>query len=325
MREVTFTSMLRETLEELMNRDDSVILMGEDIGAYGGSFGVTRGLVDRFGTERVRDTPISEQAITGCAIGAAVAGLKPIVEIMFMDFMTLCVDQLVNLAAKLNPIYSQPCPLVVRTPYGAGRGYGATHSQSLERLFFGIPGLKIVAPSSAQDASALLQSALADPNPVLFLEHKILYPLRFSVQEGLPPPLPLGFAKIPNQADDITLVAWGGATRQALAAAAKLAEHNIGAEVVDLCTVSPFDSDTIIDSAKKTGRVLIIEEGPMFGGIGAEISATVSSGAFEFLLAPPARIASPEFPVPAARSLEKLFMPDGDSIVKKALEIISCS
>ena len=321
MREVTFTAMLRETLEEMMRRDSSIILMGEDIGAYGGSFGVTRGLLDQFGPERVRDTPISEQALTGCAIGAAVAGLKPIIEFMFMDFMTLGADQLINLAAKLHPIYSVPCPLVVRAPYGAGRGYGATHSQSLERLFFGTPGIKIVAPSNARDASALLQSALKDPNPVLFLEHKLLYPLRFQVPDALPPPLPIGFAKVVNEADDITIVAWGGATRAAMGAASLLADKNIGAEVIDLCTVSPFDLETLVGSAKKTGRMLIVEEGPAYGGVGAEIAAAVSNEAFEFLLAPICRIGAPNFPVPAARTLERLFAPDAAAIAEKASQL----
>lgn len=321
MRNITFTAMLRETLERMMAKDESIILMGEDIGVYGGSFGVTRTLLDRFGPERVRDTPISEQALSGCAIGAAVAGLKPVIEFMFMDFMTLGVDQLVNLAAKLKPIYDTPCPLTIRAPYGAGRGYGATHSQALERLFFGIPGIKIVAPSNASDASALLQSAILDPNPVIFLEHKLLYPISFDVPDELPPPMPLGFAKVLNEAEDITIVAWGGATTTALQAAAKLAEANIGAEVIDLCSVSPFDLDTLAASAKKTGRVIILEEGPLQGGIGAELAARIAEEAFEFLLAPVARIASPSFPVPAARSLERHFMPQSAAVVEKALEL----
>jgi pyruvate dehydrogenase E1 component beta subunit len=182
MRSITFTQIIRETLAAEMRRDASIFLMGEDIGVYGGAFGVTRGLLDEFGPARVRDTPISEQALTGIAIGAAAAGLRPVIEIMFMDFITLAADQLINMAAKLRPIYGLGCPLVLRTPSGGGRGYGATHSQSLERLFTGIPGLKIAAPSNAADAAGLLQTAIRGNAPVLFLEHKLLYPMRFELK-----------------------------------------------------------------------------------------------------------------------------------------------
>ena len=195
MRTITFTHILRETLAAELRRDPSVFLMGEDIGVYGGAFGVTRGLIEEFGPARIRDTPISEQALTGIAIGAAVAGQRPVIEIMFMDFITLAVDQLVNMAAKLHPIYGQSCPLVIRTPPGGGRGYGATHSQSLERLFACVPGLKIAAPSNATDASGLLQTAIRDNNPVLFLEHKLLYPQRFEVDEACRSRFPSGSLK----------------------------------------------------------------------------------------------------------------------------------
>ena len=320
MRSVTFTQLLRETLAAELRRDPSVFLMGEDIGVCGGSFGVTRGLIDEFGPERVRDTPISEQALTGVAIGAAVAGQRPVIEIMFMDFITLAVDQLVNMAAKLHPIYGRSCPLVIRTPPGGGRGYGATHSQSLERLFAGIPGLKIAAPSNASDASALLQTAIRDNNPVLFLEHKLLYPQRFDVGDELPAPLPFGFARVAREGDDLTLVAWSHQAFVVERAAAQLAAEGIDAEVIDLRTLCPLDIDTLVESARRTGRVMILEEGPKTGGFAAEIAAQIMEQAHEYLEKPIRRIAGADFPVPSAKNLEAACLPAYDSILALARE-----
>ena len=322
MRTITFTQMIRETLASEMRRDPAVFLMGEDIGVYGGAFGVTRGLISEFGPERVRDTPISEQALTGIAIGAAVAGQRPVIEIMFMDFITLAVDQLVNMAAKLHPIYGLPCPLVIRTPPGAGRGYGATHSQSLERLFAGIPGIKIAAPSNADDASGLLQTAIRDNNPVLFLEHKLLYPLRFETGEDLPPPIPFGIAKRVREGTDVTIVSWSYMTHQARQAAARLAQEGIEAEIVDLLTLCPLDIDTIVDSAKNTGRVLIVEEGPKTGGFAAEIAAQIMEQAHDYLEKPIRRLASPDFPVPSAKNLEAACIPAVPEIAALARELV---
>lgn len=323
MRSVTFTQLLRETLAAELRRDPSVFLMGEDIGVYGGSFGVTRGLIEEFGAERVRDTPISEQALTGVAIGAAVAGQRPVIEIMFMDFITLAVDQLVNMAAKLHPIYGRTCPLVIRTPPGGGRGYGATHSQSLERLFAGIPGLKIAAPSNASDASALLQTAIRDNNPVLFLEHKLLYPQRFDVDDELPAPLPFGFARVAREGDDLTIVAWSHQAFVAERAAAQLAAEGIDAEVIDLRTLCPLDTDTLIESARHTGRVMILEEGPKTGGFAAEIAAQIMEQAYEYLEQPVRRIAGADFPIPSAKNLEAACLPAYDSILALAREWMS--
>lgn len=322
MRTITFTQIIRETLAAELRRDPSVFLMGEDIGVYGGAFGVTRGLIAEFGPERVRDTPISEQALTGVAIGAAVAGQRPVIEIMFMDFITLAVDQLVNMAAKLHPIYGLRCPLVLRTPPGAGRGYGATHSQSLERLFLGVPGIKVAAPSNASDASALLQSAIRDDNPVLFLEHKLLYPLRFEVPDELPPPLPLGFAKVIREGTDVTFVTWSYMTHLAQQAAARLAQEGIEAEIVDLLTLSPLDIDTVVESAKNTGRVIVIEEGPKTGGFAAEIAAQIIERAHDYLEKPVRRLASPDFPVPSAKNLEAACLPTAADIAALARELV---
>ncbi len=320
MRSVTFTQLIRETLAAELRRDPSVFLMGEDIGVYGGSFGVTRGLIDEFGPERIRDTPISEQALTGVAIGAAVAGQRPVIEIMFMDFITLAVDQLVNMAAKLHPIYGRPCPLVIRTPPGGGRGYGATHSQSLERLFAGVPGIKIAAPSNATDASALLQTAIRDNNPVLFLEHKLLYPQRFDVEDELPSPLPFGFARVAREGEDLTIVAWSHQAFMAERAAAQLAAEGIDAEVIDLRTLCPLDIDTLAESARRTGRVMILEEGPKTGGFAAEIAAQIMEHAHEYLEKPVRRIAGADFPIPSAKNLEAACLPAYDDILALARE-----
>ncbi len=322
MRTITFTQIIRETLAAELRRDPSVFLMGEDIGVYGGAFGVTRGLIEEFGPGRVRDTPISEQALTGIAIGAAVAGQRPVIEIMFMDFITLAVDQLVNMAAKVHPIYGQACPLVIRTPPGGGRGYGATHSQSLERLFAGVPGIKIAAPSNAADASGLLQTAIRDNNPVLFLEHKLLYPQRFEVDDELPPPIPFGRAKVARAGRDLTIVAWSHMAWVAQHAAAKLAAEDIEAEVIDLLTLNPLDIDTIVSSAKRTGRVMVLEEGPKTGGFAAEIAAQVAEHAYEYLEQPVRRLAGADFPVPSAKNLEAACLPSLNDILALARELV---
>jgi len=323
MRNITFTQIIRETLVAELRRDPSVLLMGEDIGVYGGAFGVTRGLINEFGPERIRDTPISEQALTGIAIGAAVAGQRPVIEIMFMDFITLAVDQLVNMAAKLHPIYGLACPIVIRTPPGGGRGYGATHSQSLERLFAGVPGIKIAAPSNAADASGLLQTAIRDNNPVLFLEHKLLYPQRFEVEDELPAPIPFGFAKVVREGDDLTIIAWSHQAFVARHAAHQLAAEGIEAEVIDLLTLSPLDIDTLVESAKRTGRVMILEEGPKTGGFAAEIAAEIMELAHDYLEKPIRRLAGADFPIPSAKNLEAECLPSVPAILAMARELVN--
>jgi len=319
---ITFTQLLRDTLAAEMKRDPSIFLMGEDIGLYGGAFGVTRGLLETFGPERVRDTPISEQALTGIAIGAAVAGQRPVIEFMFMDFITLAVDQLVNMAAKLKPIYGLDCPLVIRAPHGGGRGYGATHSQSLERLFMGIPGILIAAPSNASDASGLLQTALREKSPVLFLEHKMLYPQRFDDVERLPDPIPFGMANVVRNGKDLTIISWSYMTHLATHAADQLLERGIEAEVIDLLTLKPLDMGLIVESLKQTGRVMIVEEGPKTGGVGAEIAAQIMEQAYEYLERPILRLASPDLPMPSAKNLEALCIPSADSICQAARELL---
>ena len=321
MSAITTVQFIRNALDKALSDDSRVFIMGEDIAAYGGSFGVTRGLIDKYGPERIRNTPISEPAFTGMAIGAAVAGSRPIVEIMFMDFVTLCVDQLVNMAAKLHYVYGQSCPLVLRTAMGAGRSYGATHSQCLERLFTGIPGLKVVAGSDGPDCARLLLGALADPNPVIVLEHKLLYPIRFEEPEEPLLPVAPGSARLTRQGTDVTIVAWSYMAHLALQAAASLAEEEIEAEVVDLRSLAPLDAATLIVSAKKTGRVLVVEEGPVTGGVAAEIATQITEGAFGSLAAPVRRLAMPNVPVPSARELERAIMPDAASIADAARDL----
>ncbi|MBQ6925901.1 MAG: alpha-ketoacid dehydrogenase subunit beta [Kiritimatiellae bacterium] len=321
MSALTTVQFIKGALDRALADDPRVFLMGEDIAAYGGSFGVTRGLVEKYGPERIRNTPISEPAFTGMAIGAAVAGSRPIVEIMFMDFITLCVDQLVNMAAKLHYVYGQSCPLVLRTAMGAGRSYGATHSQCLERLFTGIPGLKVVAGSDGPDCARLLLGALADPNPVLVLEHKLLYPLRFEEPAEPLAPVAPGAARITRTGTDVTIVAWSYMAHLALQAAAALAEEEIEAEVIDVRSLAPLDAATLIASARKTGRVLVVEEGPRTGGLAAEIAAQITEGAFGVLAAPVQRLAMPDTPIPSARELERALMPDAASIVAAARDL----
>lgn len=318
---ITTTQFIKNALDKALAEDNRVFIMGEDIGTYGGSFGVTRGLIGKYGPERIRNTPISEQAFTGMAIGAAVAGSRPIVEIMFMDFMTLCVDQLVNMAAKLHYVYGQQCPLVIRTAMGAGRSYGATHSQCLERLFTGIPGLKVVAGSNGPDCAGLLLGALADPNPVIVLEHKLLYPQRFEEPGGEILPIAPGKACLTREGTDVTIIAWSWMAHEALRAAEVLAQEEIEAEVVDVRSLAPLDMDTILASVLKTRRVLIVEEGPYTGGLSADIAARVGEGAFGRLDAPVKRLCMADIPVPSARELEQRVMPDARSIADAARDL----
>ncbi len=319
----TYTSRLRETLATGLRRDPRRVLLGEDIGAYGGAFGVTRGLIDEFGPGRIRDTPISEATIVGAAIGAALAGLRPVVEIMFMDFLPLAFDQLINQAAKLRYLHGAAlsCPMILRTPTGGGRGYGATHSQSLESLLFAIPGLRIVCPATADDASGLLQTAFESPDPVIFCEHKRLYPRRFEVAPELPAPIPFGSARIARAGCDLTIVAWSGMVELAEQAARELAAEEIQAEVVDLRTLAPLDLETVEASALRTGRVLVVEEGPRTGGVAGEIGFQLQERCFGRLAAPVARVAAFDCPIPAARSLEAAVLPSAASIRDAALEL----
>ncbi len=320
MREMTFAEAVREALREEMRRDERVFILGEDVGVYGGAFGVTRGLLAEFGEERVRDTPISEAAIAGAAAGAAVTGMRPVAEIMFMDFTTISMDQLVNQAAKIRYMFGgrAKVPMVLRTPAGSGTGAAAQHSQSLETFFCHVPGLKVVAPSSPADANGLLKAAIRDDNPVIFVEHKLLYKTKGPVPDDLEP-IPLGVADIKREGKDITIIAYSNMVLRALEAAEALANDGIEAEVLDPRTLSPLDEAAIIASAKKTGRVLVAHEAVKQAGFGAEIAAMIAeSEAFDYLDAPIRRLGGTFNPIPYNPRLEKAAVPQVEDIMAAA-------
>jgi pyruvate/2-oxoglutarate/acetoin dehydrogenase E1 component len=323
MRELTYWQAVQEALREEMVRDPRVFLMGEDIGVYGGAVGATRGLLAEFGAERVRCTPISEATIVGAGIGAAITGMRPVVEIMFMDFVTLAMDQIANHAAKFRYMYGPQArvPLVIRTPAGGGRSYGATHSQSLEAWFLHVPGLKVIAPATPADAKGLLKSAIRDDNPVLCVEHKLLYATTGPVPDG-DVAEPLGQAAIRRGGTDVTLVTYSYYVGVALQAAEALARDGIEAEVVDLRTLVPLDTEAVLDSVRKTGRLVCIEEGTRTGGVGAEIAARVAEEAYEYLDAPIRRVATPDIPIPFSPVLEDAALPKVDGIIRTVTELL---
>jgi len=323
MRELTYADALREALREEMLRDPSVILLGEEIGVFQGVYKVTRGLLEEFGPERVRDTPISEAAIAGAAVGLALAGLKPVAEIMYMDFLPICMDQLATQAAKMRFMSGGQLkvPLVLRTQYSLGRQHGSQHSQFTPAWFLQVPGLKIVLPSNPHDAKGLLKSSIRDPNPVLFVESGLLYRTRGSVPEE-EYTIPLGQSEVKRKGDDITIVAVSRQVGEALAAATKLEQSGISAEVIDIRTLQPLDLKTIVESVKRTSRLIVTSDDVRTGGVGAEISASVSENAFGYLDAPIARIACPDTPIPFSPPLEQLYIPNADRIVETAKTII---
>ena len=322
---MTYAEAVRDALRAEMRRDDRVVLLGEDIGVYGGAFAVTSGLFEEFGPDRVRDTPISEAAITGCAIGAALTGLRPVVEIQFMDFITLCMEQLVLQAAKIRYMFGGTArvPMVLRTPGGSGTGAAAQHSQSLEAWFAHVPGLKVVAPSTPADARGLLLASIRDDNPVIFVEHKLLYRTRGQVAEDSSG-IPLGVADIKRSGTDVTVIATSAMVPRALAAAERVAREGISIEVVDPRTLRPLDTETIVASARKTGRVVIVYEGVKTLGIGAEIAARLAeSDAFFHLDAPIVRLGGQECPLPYNRTLERAAVPQEDDIAVAARQVMA--
>jgi len=310
-------------LREEMQRDPDVVLIGEDIGVHGGAFGVSRGLLEEFGPWRVITTPISETAIVGAAVGAAVAGCRPVAEIMYMDFMTLAMDQIVNQMAKMRYMFGGKArlPVVVRTPAGAGRGQAAQHMQSLEAWFIHVPGLKVVMPSTPRDAKGLLKSSIRDDNPVIFVENKLLYATKAEVPDGefL---VRLGQAEVKRPGRDVTVVATSRMALVALSAAEALAREGIEAEVIDPRTLVPLDIEAIVQSVKRTNHVLIVHEACERGGVGAEISAQIQERAFEWLDAPIKRLANPNVPIPFAQNLEALAIPDERRIAGAVRELL---
>jgi len=328
MREIYYSWALREAMAEEMDRDPNVFVLGEDIAGYGGAFKVTQGLVEKFGPERVRNTPISENSIVGVGVGAAITGMRPIVDIMFQDFITLAMDQIVNHAAKFHYMYGGQCtvPMVIRTPAGGGRNYGPTHSQSLEAWFMHVPGLKVVAPSTAYDAKGLLKSAVRDPNPVLFIESKLLYGLKGEVPEFGEPggdyTVPIGEAKVVREGEHLTLVAYSRMTVECLKAAQALAGAGIECEVVDLRTLAPLDMDTVAASVEKTGRAIVVTEDCRTAGVSAEVMARIVEECFDVLQAPVRRVAGADTPIPCADILERAALPDAQNIIDAAAQLL---
>lgn len=317
MPTMNFAQALNDAHRVEMARDSNIYVAGEDVGVYGGIFGVTQGLLDQFGEERVRDTPITESAIIGTSVGAAAAGLRPVVELMFVDFIGVALDQLYNQAAKMKYMFGGKAriPMVVRSTCGAGIGAAAQHSQCLEAWFMHVPGLKVVMPSTPYDAKGLLISSIRDDNPVVFLEHKMLYGMEGEVPEG-EYTIPLGEADIKREGSDVTVVATAQMVHLALSAAEKLSADGISMEVVDPRTLSPLDEDTILESVRKTHRLVIVHEEVKFAGSGAEIAAIVAEKAFDYLDAPILRVAAPFSPVPFSPSLEKVFIPSEEQIIE---------
>ena len=318
MNEISMGRAINMALIEAMEADDRVVLIGEDIGGSGGSFGVTRNLLQQFGKRRVIDTPISEATITSMAVGAAMAGLRPVLEIMFMDFITLAMDALVNQAAKAHFMFGgqTSVPMVLRTPHGAGLSAGPQHSQCLEAWLAHVPGLKVVIPSSVNDAYHLMKAAIADPDPVIFIENKALYSQRGAIQTG--DSLPIGCARIVRAGSDITLLGWGRSVGLCEQAAEQLAKEGIRAEVIDLISLQPWDQQCVFDSLARTNHLVIVHEAVTAFGPGAEIAATMTDLGFDYLDGPIKRVGAAFSPVPFSPAAEREYLPSVENIIAAA-------
>lgn len=316
MREITYRDAVREAMCEEMRRDESVYFMGEDIGVYCGAFGVSKGMIQEFGPERVRETPISETAFMGAGVGSAITGMRPIVELMFSDFMAVCYDQIINQAAKMHFMFAGKVnvPMVIRTAAGGGTGAAAQHSQSLEQMYCHVPGLKVVVPSTPYDAKGLLKASIRDNNTVVFLEQKRLYK-----EKGRIPDedyvIPLGKADVKREGRDVSIITYGRMVQMSLQVAEKLAKEGIDVEVLDLRTLSPLDTEAVIRTAKKTGRVVVVHESVQFAGFGGEIVSTINdSDAFYYLDAPVKRVGALFCPIPFNPVLEANTFPTEERI-----------
>ena len=324
MKEITYAQAISDAISEEMERDANVFMMGEDIGEYCGAFGVSRGMLEKFGEDRIMNTPIAEQSFVGAAIGAAMVGMRPIVEIMFSDFMCVCFDELVNEAPKMRYMYGGKVkvPLVMRTAAGGGTGMAAQHSQSLEACLAHFPGLKVVVPSTPYDAKGLLKTAIRDDNPVMFLEQKLLYR-----EKGMVPEedyeIPFGVADVKREGTDVSIITYGRMVQMSLAAAEALEKEGVHAEVIDLRTLRPLDTETIIKSVKKTHRALIVHEAVQFGGFGGEIAGQIAdSEAFYYLDAPIRRLGAADCPIPFNPTLEREAFPTVEKIVAQAKSLL---
>lgn len=323
MPNTTYREAVRVALREALQRDHRVFLMGEDVGRYGGTYAVSKGLLEEFGEERIRDTPLSESAFVGAGIGAAIGGMRPIVEVMTVNFSLLALDQIVNNAAALRHMSGGQIevPLVIRMATGGGRQLAAQHSHSLEGWYAHVPGLRVVAPATLEDARGMLWTALEDPNPVIIFEHALLYNLEgeLAADAGA---VDIDFAAVRRQGSDVTLVTYGGSLGKTLRAADLLAGQGVSAEVIDLRSLRPLDGETILESVAKTHRAVVVDEGWRSGSLAAEVSARIMEGAFYELDAPVARVCSREVPVPYAKHLEDAVLPQAESIVRAASELL---
>jgi len=313
----TYVEAIREGIREEMERDPNVFLLGEDIGVYGGAFKVTQGLLAQFGERRIVDTPISESAIVGAAIGASFMGLRPVAEMQFADFISCGFDQIVNYAAKCRYRWNAPVPIVVRAPCGGGIHGGPFHSQQNEAWFAHTPGLKVVLPATARDAKGLIKAAIRDNDPVVFFEHKALYR---RVKEDIPEgdfTVPIGKANVHRVGSHISVITYAAMVHTAAEAAEIVAKDGISVEVVDLRTLTPLDEETILESVKKTSKAIVLHEATLTGGFGGEIAARITEKAFEYLDGPVLRIAAPDTPVPFSQTLEDAYLPSVDKVVEK--------
>jgi pyruvate/2-oxoglutarate/acetoin dehydrogenase E1 component len=318
MAEVTYLEAIRQGIWEEMERDSKVFCLGEDIGVYGGAFKITKGMLERFGEERIVDTPIAESAIVGAAIGASFAGMRPVAEMQFSDFITCAFDQIVNFAAKTRYRWNAPAPLVVRAPSGGGIHGGPYHSQNPEAWFVKTPGLKVVEPATAYDAKGLIKSAIRDNDPVIFFEHKKLYrAIKGEVPES-DYTVPLGSARLHRAGKHIAVITYGAMVHVANEAAEVLEREGVSLEILDLRTLLPLDEEAILASVKKCSRAIVLHEDTLTGGIGGEISARISEKAFEWLDAPVVRLAAPDSPVPFSPPLEEAFLPNAAKVIEKA-------
>ena len=324
MRAITYKEALREAIMEKIREDKNVFMMGEDIGVYGGAFGLSIGMLDEFGPERILDAPMSEASFTGVGVGAAIMGMRPIVEIMFSDFLTFGADQIANQASKLRFMTGGQLkiPLVVRSPQGSGTGAASQHSQNVEAWFLNIPGLKIVAPSNPYDAKGLLKSSIEDDNPIIFLEHKLLYSTKGEVPKK-DYRIPIGKSKVVRSGNDVTIVATSIMVKRSLEAAEMLEKEGIETEIIDLRTIKPLDIEPIVESVKKTHRLLVVYEGCITGGIGGEVVSRIGeSEAFFYLDAPLFRLGGADVPIPYNLNLERKATPQIENIVSKVKEIV---
>ena len=324
IREITYAQAIREAMSEEMRRDPDVFFMGEDIGVYCGAFGVSGGMLEEFGPERVRDTPISENGFVGAAVGAAVTGMRPIVELMFSDFMSVCFDHLINQAPKMRYMFGGKVkvPMVMRTPSGGGTGAAAQHSQSLETIYAHIPGLKVVVPATPYDAKGLLKTAIRDDNPVIFLEQKLLYRTKGAVPEE-EYTIPFGQADVKRAGGDCTIITYGRMTHLCLDAAAKLAESGVDVEVIDIRTLVPLDTSALIESVMKTKHCVVVHEAVKFAGFGGELAAVINeSEAFYYLDAPVKRLGALYTPIPFNPILEKNCFPTVEGIIAEVKETV---